>query len=185
MRCGPTGEPGVVEVDCACFGQHTCVGTPGDLVIIRYVVAAEGISPVSFQFVYVSDCERDMIPLDAVGDGIVVVGDASIEPGDSSPDCSAGSFTGFPNPFRRDVKLQFRVPAPTDGRGGIIEQSEFRIFDCTGREVRSFEITLSPGEHVITWDGSDWKGRNVPSGVYFCRYPVEGGFGTYKITRVD
>jgi predicted metal-binding protein len=185
MRCGPTGEPGVFEADCACFGQHTCVEVPGNLILIRYISIADGTSPVSFQFIYVSDCDRNRIPLDAVLDGVVVVGDASVEPGNGYPDYSVSSFTGFPNPFRHDIKLQLRVEAHTGSHGGVGTPCEIRIFDCMGREVKEFRVTLSPGEYVLHWDGSDRRGRDVPAGIYFCRYPVEGGFATYKITRVD
>ncbi|MFC1800211.1 FlgD immunoglobulin-like domain containing protein [Candidatus Eisenbacteria bacterium] len=185
MLCGPTGEPGVFEADCACFGQGSCVGIPGDLITIRYIVVGEGVSPVAFEFARVSDCARDMIVLESVIDGSIVVGEASIRPGDSCPDPFVGSFTGFPNPFREGVTLRFQVPPPSDGIGVATKQDYIKIFDCTGRVVRTLEVIISPGEHSITWDGSDWKGGSVPPGIYFCRFPAKDGFGTYKITRVD
>jgi hypothetical protein len=184
MFCGP-GTPGVFKADCACFGVHSCVEVPGDLIIITYIVTGEGISPVSFEFFHVSDCDRNDIPLDAVIDGSVVVGNASVDPWNGHPDLFVGSLTGFPNPFRHGVTLEFQVAAGEGDWGGEPRRSEISIFDCMGREVRGLEVMLSPGEHTITWDGLDWQGRCVPSGIYFCRYPVEHGFGTYKITRVD
>jgi hypothetical protein len=185
MICGPTGEPGVFEADCACFGYQSCVAIPGDLVIVRYVATGDGVSPVSFDFAQASDCNRDMIPTEASIDGSVVVSCASVEPGDGYRDQFIGTFVGFPNPFRRDVTLRFGVPSPSGGAGGSARKGKISIFDCTGREVRAFGVTLSPGEHVITWDGSDREGASVPPGIYFCRYPARDGFGTYKITRLD
>jgi hypothetical protein len=126
-----------------------------------------------------------MIPLESVIDGSIVVGQASVQRGDGYPGPSMSYFTGFPNPFRSDVTLRFRVQSLSDELAGATEHENIVIFDCAGREVRAIGVTLSPGEHSITWDGSDRKGVMVPPGVYFCRYPARDGFGTYKITRLD
>jgi hypothetical protein len=126
-----------------------------------------------------------MVPLDSIIDGSIVVGQASIKPGDSCPDPYLGSFTGFPNPFREVVTLRFQVPPFSEGIGIAAKQDHIGIFDCTGRVVRTLEVTISPGEHAITWDGCDRTGGSVPPGIYFCRFPAKDGFGTYKITRLD
>ena len=42
------------------------------------------------------------------------------------------------------------------------------VYDVQGRQVREWSSrALSAGRHVVTWDGTDGRGRAVPSGVYF------------------
>jgi hypothetical protein len=48
------------------------------------------------------------------------------------------------------------------------------VCDVTGRRVWKLgEVALTPGSHVLRWDGRDLSGQAVPSGVYFMR--VESG----------
>jgi flagellar hook assembly protein FlgD len=47
---------------------------------------------------------------------------------------------------------------------------KLEVFDAQGRAVATlWEGTRAPGEHQIEWDGKDASGRDVASGVYFCR----------------
>jgi len=43
------------------------------------------------------------------------------------------------------------------------------------------ETVENPGEHTVTWDGKDEGGRDVPSGLYFCRLKIEELSKTAKI----
>lgn len=66
----------------------------------------------------------------------------------------------FPNPFNSNTYIKYNLP--NDGNVTI------NIFDIIGREV----ITLInqeqlQGEHYIFWDGKDYSGNDVASGVYF------------------
>jgi hypothetical protein len=71
--------------------------------------------------------------------------------------------------------LQLRSENPVrDGRAQIAfgvtrkEHVELRIYDVTGRAVRTLAIReFTPGEHELVWDGSDDAGRAVARGVYF------------------
>jgi hypothetical protein len=48
------------------------------------------------------------------------------------------------------------------------ERIRVRIYDVTGRLVRTLaDRVFPPGEHTLTWDGSDDDGRKVPRGVFF------------------
>ena len=49
------------------------------------------------------------------------------------------------------------------------EKAELRVFDVTGRLVKTVANRIFAGgqEHVVTWDGSDEAGNEVRSGVYF------------------
>jgi flagellar hook assembly protein FlgD len=44
------------------------------------------------------------------------------------------------------------------------------VYDVAGRKVRTLaDRVFSPGEHTLTWDGTDDDGRGVARGVYFVR----------------
>jgi hypothetical protein len=67
-----------------------------------------------------------------------------------------------PNPFRHST--EFRVGLPDAGPVTL------EVFDVSGRRVWEQQIEgLAAGWHSIPFDGRDQSGRNLPSGVYFCR----------------
>ncbi len=48
---------------------------------------------------------------------------------------------------------------------------EVKLYDVTGRLVRVLaDRPFAAGEHTLTWDGSDERGRRLPRGVYFARF---------------
>ena len=68
----------------------------------------------------------------------------------------------YPNPFNPGTIIEF----------SLTERSRVKleIFDITGKRVRTLaEGKFGPGIHRFTWDGRDWSGRLVASGVYFSR----------------
>lgn len=50
-----------------------------------------------------------------------------------------------------------------DGQPGA---GEIKIYDITGRPVRSFLLESKPGGHEIVWWGDDQSSRSVPAGIY-------------------
>jgi len=71
--------------------------------------------------------------------------------------------------------LQLRSGNPVrDGSARIAfgitrrERVELRLYDVSGRVIRTLaNRDYDPGEHEVTWDGSDDEGRPAPLGVYF------------------
>jgi outer membrane protein assembly factor BamB len=71
-----------------------------------------------------------------------------------------------PNPFSGEVEIRYLLDADALVKVGI--------YDVTGRLVRTLTSgELGAGYHVDTWDGTDGRGANLPSGIYFCN--VETG----------
>ena len=65
----------------------------------------------------------------------------------------------YPNPFNPDT--QIRIEMPISANVTII------ISDILGREIsRLGNEVYSPGVHSFGWDGKNYSGNNVPSGVY-------------------
>jgi hypothetical protein len=85
------------------------------------------------------------------------------------------------------------MPNPSNGRlqiaysiGLDVQKAELKIFDVTGRLVKSFNH-LSANQHggiqpvnQVVWDGSDDVGRSVPAGVYFVRLEADNKTLTEK-----
>jgi hypothetical protein len=66
----------------------------------------------------------------------------------------------FPNPFSRNTTITFLAHD---------ENYTIEIFDISGKQVRTLEpVATSTGKHRFFWDGSDFSGKRLPSGTYFC-----------------
>ncbi len=83
-----------------------------------------------------------------------------------------------PNPFNPSIEIFFL--APEDRCRVSID-----IFDMSGRRVRRLvRDVFDRGRHSVRWDGDDGSGRNVASGVYFCRLDAGGVTSVRKMMTV-
>jgi hypothetical protein len=65
----------------------------------------------------------------------------------------------IPNPFNPSTEIRFDLEARA--------RVELAIFDLAGRKVNTLLRETRPaGEHAVTWDGRDDRGRRVASGTY-------------------
>jgi len=78
----------------------------------------------------------------------------------------------YPNPFREQTTIAFRVAEPTP--------VHIAVYDALGREVATLvNEEMAPSTYEVTWDGSSQSGASLSSGVYF--YRIEAG--TFAATR--
>ncbi|MBN1165192.1 MAG: right-handed parallel beta-helix repeat-containing protein [Candidatus Krumholzibacteriota bacterium] len=78
----------------------------------------------------------------------------------------------YPNPFNGVTNITYSLANR--------QQVDLRIYDTAGRLVRILESkSLAAGEYTTVWNGRDNAGREVTSGVYFCRIKA----GKYRQTR--
>jgi hypothetical protein len=67
-----------------------------------------------------------------------------------------------PNPASTSTQMRLRLPQASHVRVGV--------FDAAGRKVRTLvDAALVSGEHPVTWDLRDDRGRLVNGGLYFAR----------------
>jgi hypothetical protein len=83
----------------------------------------------------------------------------------------------LPEPFRNGTEIHFSLGEET--------HATIRLFDRRGRLVRCFESAGSVGDHVIHWDGSDFRGQEVPAGVYFCQMTARDFTATRKVVKTE
>lgn len=122
------------------------------------------------------------------GDGVLVVCDRNAIYAYRAP--SSGTAPGWdrhtgiasldqnhPNPFHPITLIRFNVSA--DARASL------DVFDMRGGHVRRLaDRADGPGTYLVTWDGLDSRGQDVPAGVYFCRLSAGGTLLTRKMVLV-
>jgi hypothetical protein len=68
----------------------------------------------------------------------------------------------YPNPFNMETVIAYSLP----GSGKV----EIGMFDLLGRRCMTLVNGFQDrGIHRIVWDGTDGRGRDMPTGVYFVR----------------
>jgi hypothetical protein len=108
---------------------------------------------------------------------------------------------GWPNPFRDQITVRFRVPvtieeaftwdededrpagldpaAPVPWQAGS-PTATVKIYTMSGQEVASlYSAPSTAGEVAVTWNGADAFGRKVASGTYFCKLQLD----EWSVTR--
>ena len=101
---------------------------------------------------------------------IRVIGAVTGSQGQSAPAVNRLS-QNYPNPFNPGTVIDFAL-----AKGGPVR---IAIYDPAGRLVRELvTATLPSGPHSVRWDGTDGTGRDVASGVYWCR--MEAGAARFS-----
>jgi len=78
----------------------------------------------------------------------------------------------YPNPFNPETKITFRISERAHVR--------LRIYNLLGQQINSlFDKVFEAGSHSVLWDGKDFSGAPVASGVYFYRLDA-GEFSEVK-----
>ena len=79
-------------------------------------------------------------------------------------------YQNYPNPFNATTIINYEL---------LIMNSPVRttlkVYNLLGKEVKTLVDKSQKGGHYeVSWDGRDEKGREVGSGIYFCRLEVIG-----------
>jgi hypothetical protein len=79
-----------------------------------------------------------------------------------------GPIAGIAGPAIAPRVRPSKLPVELYWRGAAGTASEIRIFDVTGRRVRTLPLGSDP-EGIEQWNGRDEEGNLVPAGLYFAR----------------
>jgi hypothetical protein len=81
----------------------------------------------------------------------------------------------YPNPFNPVTSIQYAIGS---GQANAVQgpiHTTLRIYNIMGQRVRILvDEMMDPGSYEVVWDGRDSRGREVSSGVYFCRLQAGG-----------
>ena len=83
----------------------------------------------------------------------------------------------YPNPFNASTTIRFTL-----GHSGKIELA---IYDLMGRKVTKLlvgERMQAGPTYSLKWNGTDGRGQNVASGLYYLRLSYDGGEVVRKLT---
>jgi hypothetical protein len=83
----------------------------------------------------------------------------------------------YPNPFNSSTTITYEV----EQKGRVT----LKIYDLLGREVRELaDGYQEPGRYRVCWNGRNNEGKQVASGIYFCRLRVAEGERITKMLLV-
>ena len=86
--------------------------------------------------------------------------------------------SAFPNPFNSRVKIVFNVSGNTD-------DYNLSIVNILGETVRTFKSQkYYSGMNTILWNGKNDFGRDLSTGVYFCRLKSKNIDNSIKLLYV-
>jgi pullulanase len=115
------------------------------------------------------DGEWVTLPTRELGDGrleaeTAELGLVRLAPGQPVP-VATRLLGNAPNPFNPSTNIRFAL-SPADAGQPV----KLRVYDVRGKLVRTLvDGPLASGEHTVTWDGRDARGRTAASGVYLYR----------------
>jgi len=80
----------------------------------------------------------------------------------------------YPNPFNPETEISYQL--------STFSHVQLKIYDLLGKEIRTLVNSDKPaGSYRISWNGTDNKGKNETSGVYFYRLTANGNISTKKM----
>jgi murein DD-endopeptidase MepM/ murein hydrolase activator NlpD len=82
----------------------------------------------------------------------------------------------YPNPFNPDTKIQYSIPADC--------KVELKIYNIKGQLVRTLiDEKKIKGKYAVIWDGKNYTGNSVSSGIYFYYLETQSQEGTSISTK--
>jgi hypothetical protein len=77
-------------------------------------------------------------------------------------------YKNYPNPFSMITVIRYELKTNS--------HVTLKIYDMTGRETKTLvNATQTSGPHNVEWDGTNYRGNTVESGIYFCQIRGRSG----------
>ena len=72
----------------------------------------------------------------------------------------------YPNPFNAETRIEYHLPQPS--------YVKLVLYDIRGQIVRELIKEIKPvGYHHLVWDGRDYSGQKVATGIYIYRIEIK------------
>ena len=86
-------------------------------------------------------------------------------------------FTIYPNPFSFVANISFSI----NKYGKIV----LKLFDFQGGFINTLlDVNKKPGEYTVKWNGNNYEGKEVKSGIYLVRLQVGRNIVTRSIEYI-
>jgi hypothetical protein len=93
-----------------------------------------------------------------------------------------GLMPNYPNPFRNTTRIQFAIPPALKDQKRHVE---IQIFNISGKLVRTLvNGDLSAGYHTVSFDGKNYRGKALGTGLYLCRMKAENFTKTIVLSLI-
>ena len=80
----------------------------------------------------------------------------------------------YPNPFNPKTIIEFSLPQKSNVK--------LTVYNVLGQRMNVLvDKVLSAGKYTVTWDGTDYNGLSVASGIYFYRLETDGFLTSRKM----
>ncbi|MCK4661759.1 MAG: T9SS type A sorting domain-containing protein, partial [Bacteroidales bacterium] len=88
------------------------------------------------------------------------------------------SVTNYPNPFNSETTISYIISVSSNV---IIE-----IYNIQGKKIKTLVNKYKvSGNHSVVWNGNDYNGKIVSSGIYYCRLRAVNSLITKKMIIIQ
>jgi hypothetical protein len=166
---------GVATVDEAILGVHGLTGS-GDLFRVSFRGRRNGLATLQFERADFRDTANATISVNRQG-GEIRVGNPNSVAVVHAVRSQVSLLSAYPNPFNSSTTIVYGLPCAGD--------VEMIITNLPGQTIKTLRLgDQGGGMHRVLWNGTDNRGRGVPSGVYLVRITSRAGAGTVKLQYV-
>lgn len=147
-------------------------------VVAQAVSADDGYVNISFEFTLTDEFVLTVYKVGYSVDTALLVPEIVLDADDETSSSLPESFAlhqNFPNPFNPITTIRFDVPTTT--------RVTIEIYNVLGQLINILlDNQTVAGSHEIEWNGIDFAGRDVSSGVYFAQLRSPGYSRTIKMS---
>ena len=152
------------------YGKEQGVSGSGVLAHIRFESKSDGEQPLKLENVQFTDRWGNLLPVAEIANATI---------GKDALLAIPKTFTlgqNYPNPFNPTTTITFGIP----DQSGQSVKVNLSIYNLNGQLIKTLlDEDKQPGHYTFEWDGTDEKGQQVSTGLYF--YSIEAG--NYRATK--
>ena len=156
-----TDTPGTIRIYCVLLGADCWTSGPGEICRFQLGSVGMGRTQLTVASVALYAPQTGRIPDVMLDDLSVIVRDPALS---VVPHLASGHQADLhactPNPFNPRTLISYTLHEEAN--------VNLRVLDLNGRLVTHLVAgrRQQPGQHQVTWEGTDRQGRPVPSGTY-------------------
>jgi flagellar hook assembly protein FlgD len=145
------------------------VGNSGNIAYFKLIAGSvPGNYPLNLVNPIISDSNSNNILTDIINGTLTVLSNSVSYPETNYDNTEFSILQNYPNPFKGMTTISFSATES-------LKYAFIKIYNIKGKLVKTIIPIINNKSQItnVVWDGRDYKGMRVPSGVYFCRLEVK------------